>query len=211
MRIVEYNMELSDGYVITNDFAAKSIKDSPGDPEKPGIRMSLEGDCTVDDAVKSFTELDPPCEESPDFAEGIRKLLCGGDSDWKLVRVEVGNAQVSLCFWNEIIRQERKQLAGQFIKHHAANRLPEYRGYADALSLSPHHKFCLRFEVPLPDGSGSSTTLVEARNNGDGDDWLTVTEIGSQSRKIWRFTGQYGKENDEGREADIVHVVECTW
>jgi len=197
MRIVEYDVELPWGYIITNDFAANNIKCTPGTWGNPGICMSIEDGCEISDVLKSVSEVDSPHGKS-DFIDGLESILCGKDSDWKLIRVEACNAQVSLCC--------RKKI---YLKSHTADCLLGSEGYADALSLSAYHKLRLRFEVPLPDGSRYSTTLIEA--SGDNENWLTVTELNPRSRKIWTFTGEYGKSNGEGRLADIVHVTECTW
>ena len=193
MRILEYRMQLTGDYLLTNYPLARDSEDT-GSAIRSAIQLIVEQCADWEAFVENFDYLDEDDEKSVGPLK--REVLLGENKDWILTAVSVGKGSLLLEYGNPeyayqlIARRERIE-RGEPVD----DTPPPFDALAVILS---HFKAgaTLRFVTPRNDGSGyADTTLVKIPSNPNR--YFVVTEFDGHKRRELTFLNDYSPEGDE--------------
>ena len=194
MRILEYQMQMTGFYHLTNYPLAEDSEDL-GSATRPGIRLIVEQCNDLEDLVEGFSCMD--ADEEKEFGPIKREVLLGESKDWVLTTVDVRGPAIWLLYSNP---EYTRQATARRECVHQGETIDEESRPHDLFRLEllfyPNDGATLRFVTPRNDGSGDAdTTLVQIPSNPK--ESLVVTEFDGHKRRELTFLGNYSPEGDE--------------
>ncbi len=211
MRTMSYTMKLTEGYTITNG-AGHNYHSCENVPDT-NIRMTVEWSKGAKrDVTDLFRIEDGDCAGvlNPEFERLLPQILQGETTSWRLSRVHVYSSGIYIDFINDTLQDQKESLYAKD-RYDEADAIPSTATIEMTLSIDEKWKtvdMTMCFEVPLPDGSGVSTTLVRT----NGYDPIEVTELNANGYRTIEFLKPV--EDEDNRHeiySDFVEVTECSW
>lgn len=208
MREMSYILKLTEGYTITNG-AGHNYHGCENEPDT-NIRMTVKWSEGAKRNVTDLFRIDCAEALSPKFERLLPQILQGETTSWRLSRVHVYSSGIFLDFVNDTLQDQKESLYAKD-KYDEAEAIPSTATMEMMLSIDEKWKtdnMTMRFEVPLPDGSGVSTTLVRT----NGYDPIEVTELNANGYRSLEFLKPVEDENNQHEiYSDLVEVTECSW
>lgn len=208
MRKLSYAAKMAEDYIIMIG-EYHGYRNAP----KTNIRMTVKWPAETHSDVKDFFEikaLDRVAPPNPEFIRLLPQILQGETTSWRLRCVAIRGDSILIEFVNDALEDEKQNLCFQHKREEAQaicsmivmQLIPCGRRGQDS-------GMTMRFEVPLPDGSGVSTTLVEICPRGV----VKVTELDANDSRVVRVLKFFNMMQDESGvyHDDAVIVTEYSW
>lgn len=208
MRKLSYMMKLLDGYTITNGGGDDEYHGHKNAPDT-NIRMTMEQpEGAKGDVIDFFriTNRDGTGAPNPEFERLLPYIIRGGKTSWRLSGVSVSIGVIFIDFINDALRAQKESL---YDRH----KDEEAEAICSIIEVkvqvpNPDMDMTMRFEVPLPDGFGVSTTLVEI----DRCDSLKVTELSTNGQRTITFLDAVEDEDNQyDPYSNLVEITEYSW